>query len=172
VGWQGRAIVIPGRSYSGKTTLVAELVRAGAAYYSDEYAVFDSRGRVHPYSKPLSIRVPGDETKQTDHTPEAFGGKAGKRPLPVGWIVSSQYRVGAKWRPRRLSAGGGALELLAHAVAVRSQPEITLATLEKAVAHAAVWKGVRGGAAELARKLLTQDKLRAYPVEDERLGGK
>ena len=29
VGWKGKAIVIPGRSFSGKSTLVAELVRAG-----------------------------------------------------------------------------------------------------------------------------------------------
>src|SRR6267143_94986 len=55
VGWKGRAIVVPGRSFSGKTSLVAELVRAGETYYSDEYAVFDSRGRVHPFPKPLEI---------------------------------------------------------------------------------------------------------------------
>lgn len=30
VGWRGRAIVIPGRSLAGKTTLTAALVRAGA----------------------------------------------------------------------------------------------------------------------------------------------
>ena len=47
VGWKGRAIVIPGRSFTGKTTLVAELVRAGASYYSDEYALIDSRGKIH-----------------------------------------------------------------------------------------------------------------------------
>src|ERR1051326_6942658 len=47
VGWGGRALVIPGRSFSGKSTLVAALVRAGATYYSDEYAVFDAQGRVH-----------------------------------------------------------------------------------------------------------------------------
>ena len=49
---------------------MAELLRAGATYYSDEFAVFDARGRVHPYPKPLSIRekngnrarsVPADE---------------------------------------------------------------------------------------------------------------
>ncbi len=56
VGWRGRAIVIPGRSRSGKTTLVAELVKAGALYLSDEFAVLDGRGRVHPFAKPLSIR--------------------------------------------------------------------------------------------------------------------
>jgi hypothetical protein len=37
-------------SYSGKTTLVSELIRAGATYYSDEYAVIDERGRVHAIS--------------------------------------------------------------------------------------------------------------------------
>ncbi len=59
VGWRGRAIVVPGRSRSGKTTLVAELVKAGALYLSDEFAVLDGRGRVHPFAKPLSIRGPG-----------------------------------------------------------------------------------------------------------------
>src|SRR5262249_38532870 len=39
VGWQGRAILIPGKSYSGKSTLVAALLRCGATYYSDEFAV-------------------------------------------------------------------------------------------------------------------------------------
>jgi hypothetical protein len=33
VGWKGRAIVIPGASLSGKTTLVQEFLRAGATYY-------------------------------------------------------------------------------------------------------------------------------------------
>src|SRR5438552_15631793 len=56
VGWRGQAIVIPGPSLSGKTTLVVALVRAGATYYSDEYAVFDAQGRVHPYPRLLSIR--------------------------------------------------------------------------------------------------------------------
>jgi hypothetical protein len=31
VGWRGNAIVIPGRSFSGKTTLVKELIQAGAS---------------------------------------------------------------------------------------------------------------------------------------------
>src|SRR5437867_4831683 len=47
VGWRGRAIVIPGQTFTGKSTLVAELVRAGATYYSDEYALLDPQGRVH-----------------------------------------------------------------------------------------------------------------------------
>ncbi len=41
VGWQRQAILIPGRSFAGKTTLVKALVEAGAVYYSDEFAVLD-----------------------------------------------------------------------------------------------------------------------------------
>src|SRR6266550_3942853 len=57
VGWRGRAIVLPGVSYSGKSTLVAALVKAGAVYYSDEYAVLDPRGRVHAFACALQERT-------------------------------------------------------------------------------------------------------------------
>jgi hypothetical protein len=76
VGWRGRVIVIPGRSHSGKTTLVAEWLRAGALYYSDEYAVFDAMGRVHAYAKPLSLRQNGAATR---YAVEALGGRAPDR---------------------------------------------------------------------------------------------
>jgi len=33
VAWRGRAIILPGVSFAGKSSLVAELVRAGATYY-------------------------------------------------------------------------------------------------------------------------------------------
>jgi hypothetical protein len=56
VGWRGRALLLPGVSGAGKSTLVAALVRAGAAYYSDDFAVLDPRGCVHPYARPLAIR--------------------------------------------------------------------------------------------------------------------
>src|SRR6187401_1422164 len=79
VGWGGRAIVLPGRSFSGKTTLVLELVRAGATYYSDDYAVFDARGRVHPFPRQLSIRENGAHAQER-HPVEALGGVAGELP--------------------------------------------------------------------------------------------
>ena len=91
VGWKGRALVLPGKSGAGKTTLVAELIRAGATYYSDEYAVLDERGRVHPYARPLAVRVdgrrqrrryPGVVRRPPGHTPAAR--RAGRRePLSI-----------------------------------------------------------------------------------------
>jgi hypothetical protein len=99
VGWRGRAIVIPGRSRSGKTTLVAELLKAGALYLSDEFAVLDGRGRVHPFAKPLSIRgATGCDAHAQARRAEELGGISATRPLPVGLVV---VRPGVAGRVRR-----------------------------------------------------------------------
>ena len=156
VGWRGRAILVPGRSLSGKTTLVGELVRAGAEYYSDEYAVLDGRGRVRAYPKLPSVRE-GGAFRQRKVSLEEFGAAAsGAGPLPVGLVVLSGYRGGASWRPRELSAGRAALEMLGHAVAARLQPERVLAALSGLPARARVLKGERGEAVETARRVLEE----------------
>ena len=153
VGWKGRAIVISGRSYSGKSTLVAELVRSGASYYSDEYAVFDARGRVHPFSKPIELREEG-EYKQSKIEVRDLGGQPGTKPLTVGLVLMTQYRAGARWRPRKLTAGKAVLEMLFNTVSARRNPERALATLERVTADADVWKGVRGHATEVVPAML------------------
>jgi hypothetical protein len=152
VGWRGRAIVIPGRSGAGKTTLVAELVRAGATYHSDEFAVLDASGRVHPFAKPLSIRQ-GDGA--TVNTPvEALGGRAGAGPLRPILFALASHRPQARWRPDRLSPGQSLLALLAHTVPVRRRPRASLRALEAAISAAVVVRGNRGEARETAHALL------------------
>jgi hypothetical protein len=153
VGWNGKAIVIPGRSYTGKSTLVAELVRAGATYYSDEYAVFDARGRVHPFSKPIELRKQG-ERKQSKIEATDLGGYSGTKPLPVGMVLMTQFKDGARWRPRKLTAGTAVLEMLFNTVSARRNPERALTTLQRVTAQADVWKGVRGDAAGLVSVIL------------------
>jgi len=119
VGWKNRTIVIPGRSMSGKTSLVAALVRAGAVYYSDEYAVVDRSGWVHPYPKPLSIRNKDGSTTQVDAA--SLGKGPGRHALPASMIVVSRYREGATWRPRRLTRGQAVLALIDNSVLASSQ---------------------------------------------------
>ena len=154
-GWRGKAILIPGSSFSGKTTLVAELVKAGADYYSDEYAVVDRRGRVHAYPKPLSIRE-GDALKQKKYPVEALGGKPGVRPLPLGLVVVTRYEPGAEWRPESLSAGQGTLELLANTVSARREPERALDTFKNFFPGARFLKGARGEAKETVPLILEE----------------
>jgi len=155
VGWRGKAIVIPGRSNTGKTTLVAELVRAGATYYSDEYAVLDMRGRVYPFARPLAIRS-DDGSRLQKHSVETLGGRAGAGPLPVGLVIVSTYRAGARWRPRLISPGKGALELLDNSVPAQRRPEAVLAALHAVVSRAPVLKGARGEAGDMVPRLLAR----------------
>jgi hypothetical protein len=154
VGWKGQAIVIPGRSLSGKTTLVAELVRAGAVYYSDEYAVLDAEGRVHPYARPLAVRE-GAGLAQTRRTVEEFGGRAGRKALPVGLVVVSRYEQGGRWRPRRLSPGEGVLEMLANTVSARRAPARALTALSEVAARTVILAGARGEASHAAESILS-----------------
>lgn len=165
VGWRGKAIVLPGRTFSGKTTLVAALVRAGAAYYSDEYAVFDARGRVHAYPKALSMRD-GNGARPRRTTAAALGGRPGAKPLPVGLVALTEYRPEARWRPRRLPPGEAILELLANTVAARRRPKAALATLQRVVARAPVLKGPRGEAEEVLDAMLEQIPAEGAPPRD------
>jgi hypothetical protein len=153
VGWRGRAIVIPGKNFSGKTNLVTALLRAGATYYSDEFAVLDGRGRVHPYPWALHIREEGLEQPKA-YPAELLGAQAGTKPLPIGMVIFSEYRQGGNWRPRRLSQGRAALEMLANAVSLRYRPEAMLAMLGHVVGGATVLKGVRGEADEAVDSIL------------------
>ena len=161
VGWGERAIVMPGRSFAGKTTLVAALLGAGATYYSDEYAAFDARGRVHPFAKPLALR---DESgsrlaEQPGPLPAAV---TGQEPVPVSLVALSEYRDGATWTPRALPPGRAVLGMLANTLAARRRPNVAFTTLRQVVAGAEVIQSSRGEAEAAARLLLeTADRLSA-----------
>lgn len=154
VGLRGRAIMIPGPSFSGKSTLVAELVSAGAVYYSDEYAVLDDRGLVHPYPKPLSIRTTSWSAQ--DHHVSTLGGSVGTEPLPLGLVVLAQYRSGATWEPQPLSPGQALLALLANTVPAQERPEETMTALRSVIGRDGLvaLEGERGEAAEMVQQLL------------------
>ena len=155
VGWKGAAILIPGASYSGKTTLVAELIRAGAAYYSDEYAVIDERGRVHAYPRPLGIRSP-DAARAKKVKAREMGAEVGAKPLRVGLVISTRFKEAARWRPRELTRGKGVLEMLSNTVSARTQPELVLNVLPRALETAKILKGARGEARNVVDSILAQ----------------
>jgi hypothetical protein len=158
VGWKGRALVLPGRSHAGKSSLVAELVKAGAEYYSDEYAVVDREGNIHPYPRRLALRRP-DGRLPHRLRPEDLGGQCGTRPLRDGMVVLSRYRPGRDeltWSPRRLGVSQACLKLIDHAVAARSQPVSVLDTVSGLARRLPVYQAERGEAAALVPRLLRE----------------
>jgi hypothetical protein len=154
VGWGKAAILIPGLSMSGKTSLVAALVRGGASYLSDEYAVLDDDGLIHPYARPLSIR--GDDEIARDCHVAEIGGTIAQAPLPVATIVVTRYDPAASWQPRRLSPAEAMLELLRHTIPTQDRPAQTLAALHRVVGDSIALEGARGDADETAMQLLRQ----------------
>ncbi len=153
VGWEDRAIVMPGASFAGKTTLVQAWLDAGATYYSDEFAVLDRAGRVHPFARPLAIR--DGSAAPTRRVPvAALGGESGTTPLPIGLILVTSFRVGARWRPRRLTAARTLLALMRHTVAARGNPVHSMPILKEAVSGIMALASVRGEAPLLVSAVL------------------
>ena len=155
VALDGRALVMPGATFTGKTTLVQALVEAGATYYSDEYAVLDDRGRIQPYPRPLSIRT-GDGSTLRERRADLVGRVAFDERVRMAVVVISRYRAGVRWQPRRLTTGQGVLALLANTVPAQDRPEESLRTLHRAIAGATTFEGDRGEAGPVARALLDE----------------
>jgi hypothetical protein len=152
VQWEGRAIVVPGRSLSGKSSLIMALTRAGAEYFSDEFAVLDPEGRVHSYAKALSERRAG--MRPLLHPAESLGTQPHTPAVPIGLTVITSFRNGATWAPRQVSAGRALMALFENTVKARSQPEFTLDVLKRAVAGTLGVEGERGDASEVAAAIL------------------
>ena len=153
VQWKGRAVVVPGRTETGKSSLIMALVQAGGEYFSDEYAVLDRNGRVHPYPKPLSQRREGGGPPRL-HTAEALGGQEEAPAVPLGLTVITRFRDGGAWNPRRISKAEVMLALFDNTVVARSSPEFALSVLAKAVKSTVGLEGDRGEASEMALALL------------------
>jgi hypothetical protein len=137
VEWKDRLIIFPGSSYAGKSTLVWFLIQAGAVYYSDEYAVFDECGCVHPFALPISLRSHNTERQMV--LPDNIGSS----PRQPDLIAFAKYRAGATWKPHPLSPAATVLELVRHAIAIRRNPMFVLHVLKQASIQSRSFIGIR-----------------------------
>jgi hypothetical protein len=128
-------------------------VRSGATYYSDEYAVLDERGLVHPFARALGIRDSGGRTRHV--APASLGARVGDVPLPVRMVVATEYVPRAPWSPVVMSPGERVLALFEHTVAARSRPAEALRILCAATSDARGIRSVRGEADTVADQILS-----------------
>ena len=154
VGWNGKAIVLPADSFKGKSTLVAELVRNGAKYYSDDFAIFDKDGLVYPFPRVLSMRTDDGKYNTYDITVEELGGTFGTEPIPVGMVFLTEYKPNEKWAPKIMSSGKGVLEMIPYALPFRNKPDFSLKVLNNIASHATIATSLRGNAQDFAKSLL------------------
>jgi hypothetical protein len=149
VGWRGLAILVLGRSFSGKSTLVAELVRRGALYYSDEFAILDDQGKVHPYARPLVLRNSEDQVGNLRLIREGV-----MDPLPIGLIISAPYQPGVTWRPTVVRGARAVLSLIDGTVLARQESEAILRIAARIAPTVVTLQGSRPEATEVAPRLL------------------
>jgi hypothetical protein len=158
VAYRGHAILLPGGPVSGKSTLVHELVRAGAAAYSEDYAPLDRDGYVHPYFRPS---VPGLEQIGQANGRGGEAGPESPEPLPVSAIVLTTYWPGAEWQPRQLSRGEAILALMSYAEPGSERPEETFEVITGSLAAGRVALQSDRGEASAVAPLLLADVERA-----------
>lgn len=143
VARDGQAVLLPGVSGAGKTTLTAWLARRGYDYLTDEL-VFLREGSTHveAFRRPLNIKRPtppalealfpcgdGASIIQTPDgflvSPTLFGPSSGAAKASL--IVFPSYQEGAPLALQPISAGRSAMRLLACLVNARQLPEHGLA---------------------------------------------
>jgi hypothetical protein len=153
VGWRGRAIVIPGRSHAGKTTLTRALLDAGAVYYSDDYAVIAPDGSIHPFPRRLHVRPdPPGPAHRLD--PSSGPWRVGHEPIRAALVAAVRYDRDRGWEIETLNHGRGALALLDNTVAARERPQDALRIMTHVMSRAEAIQGTRDEAAAAAERLL------------------
>jgi len=148
VGWKGRAVIMPGKSFAGKTTLVSEFVKRGADYYSDDLTVIDKNGYVHPFPKKLSIRGILENNEQVDFEVEELGGSRGLDPIPVGALILTEYKKHKKPEFSRCSVGHGIMKSIENSLSVRQSPKFVINVLNKITKDAIILESSRREAKE------------------------
>lgn len=153
VAWRDRAIVIPGRTHFGKSTLVAALVKAGAEYVSDETALLRTDGLIGTMPKTLTLREPGSD-KNVKVDLEKLGGTARNTNVVPELIVITRYQEGLTWQPKLAGQGETVLGLLDNAIAATRIPQKVAAACEDLARRVPAFKGPRGDADETAAAVL------------------
>lgn len=160
VAFDGVAIVLPGRSYSGKSTLTRELLRAGAQYGSDEYALLTPDGRVRAYPRPLAIR--GEERRRVDAT--EFGARTFDDALPIGVIAVLRYSATEPAAITPISPATAVLRMFDNTVCASSRPAEAFDALVEACKHAEAVEGTRGEAHDVTGTLRSLIRIDDLPV--------
>lgn len=164
VEYKNVGIIIPGTSFSGKTTLTREFIKRGARYYSDDCAVIDKYGYLYPYSKKISVRKNNTLfkadfwNKGKDISAQSIGADLGQNPVRIGLIIFSEYEQNQTWLNRPISSGETVLHLaqnLFYPASMTLYPAETLELLSRLAAEAVIFCGIRGEAEDAAEKILS-----------------
>jgi hypothetical protein len=146
------AILLAGPSGSGKTTLVRELLALGAEYSSDEYALLDDAGDVHPWPRALMIRGEGGASCPTP--PLELNARVRERVARPALLLFLERWDGASFEARPIAQGDAVLRLLRNTPEILEDRPHALPRLAAAARRARAFAGTRGAADDSAKRIL------------------
>lgn len=150
-----QALVFPGESHAGKSTLIAALVKEGATYFSDEYAVVDSSGMILPFARRIALRnsLFFPEGK-TDLTTYSTTGNLHCSGHIVRAIYFTRYAPNSHWVINHLDRTSALIELCKNTAGFTKRPDMSFAHLGCMLDGATAYAGTRGEAAEAVHEIL------------------
>ncbi len=150
VAFGDHGILIPGTTFSGKTTLVRELIGRGALYYTDDCVIADRAGRMFPNSIPLAVR---GESEREYRTAGSLGAEDGTGPAAIGTVLFTRYVEGGIWQPAVSEPGQSGMLILKNLFypgAMREFPAATMEFAARVSQEADAFTGDRGDASQVA----------------------
>jgi hypothetical protein len=161
VTYRDQGIVLPGVSGAGKSTLVSHLLARGCAYYSDEYAVMDHAGVLHPF--PCLIKLKDQPLNHQRVHPDELGGRLDHGKVHVVLVGFPRHARGVGLYVEELSRSSGALRLLEHMPRARLRPKEALtcaaATTDKAACLSLQYEDGARAADHLITRLSANDAM-------------
>lgn len=144
----GRALLVPGPSMSGKSTMCVAAVEAGAVVLTDEYALVEpTSGLVVGWRRPVKMRRESGRIERLDLVVESD-------PIPVGLVALVRHDATAGLAIEEIPPADAVLGLLGNTVCAQSRPDEALDAALALVDGAATVAGTRGEAAEAVAVLL------------------
>ncbi len=149
VVWNGMGILIPGTSYAGKTSLIKELIKAGAEYYSDDCLILDADGNMLPFPRDLAVRT---ESGRIFRNAAFFGAQTGTDKVRIDLILFTQFSANAVWKPEKITPGSCVLRLMDnfyYRPAISDAPQAIFKILTALTSRAEIYAGQRGEAEQV-----------------------
>ncbi len=134
------AILMPGSSMTGKSTLAKTALDQGFIVAGDEYALVDpATGLAHGWPRPIHMR--------SEHGWQRVGGTVEVPPLRVALVASLVFDSDVEGlQTQELTGGELVLNLLAHTICARTRPEDSLRAAASVAQQARGIRGSRGDA--------------------------
>ncbi len=144
--WNNKGIIVPGESFSGKTTLVKEFIKAGAVYITDDLTILTETGELLPFPRTLEVRT---ETGRELQTAESFGARTLTEKIKLEMILFTAFEENAEWKPQILPPGQAVMKLMDnfyYRSSIGEAPAHIVRTLAALTSGIKIYTGKRGDA--------------------------